>query len=92
MILSFFLNDTEIRAFFEGCGYKVKMIETGYYTPAYHNQSEWVSCERLFVEVGKKNIPANKLLEQAVKIRLMSTDLGSKLAVKKAIINFKQTL
>lgn len=92
MILKFFLNDTEIRAFFEGCGYKVEAQETGHFAPAYHNRSEWVSTEKLFVKAGTRNIPADKLLEETVKTRLLSTDLGSKLAVKKAIAQLKPTL
>lgn len=87
MILKFFINDDEIQQFFTGCGYTCKHMETGRWAHVYHGRSEWVEGERLFVEAGRSNIPADELLEQTIKARLLSTDLGSKLAVKKAINN-----
>jgi len=88
MILKFFVNDTDLRTFFEGCGYEVFYADSGYYTQAYHGRSEWVNTRRLVVRAGKQHIPADKLLEEAVKMRMLSTDLGGKLAVKKAIKSF----
>jgi len=85
MILKFFVNDDEIKSFFEGCGYTCKPMAVGNWEPAYHNRSEWVECPRLFVEVGKQHIRADELLAETIKARMLSTDLGSKLAVKKAI-------
>jgi hypothetical protein len=90
MILKFFINDAEIKQFFEGCGYKCELMESGHWQSAYHGRSEWVETERLFVQVGKQTIPAEKLMEESIKARLLSTDLGSKLAVKKAVNNLKK--
>ena len=89
MILKFFLNDDEIRSFFTECGYTCEMVPAGYWRPGYHNNSEWIDAEKLVVMAGKRQVPAEKLLEETIKARLLSTDLGSKLAIKKALKNLK---
>ena len=91
MIVQFFINDDDMRGFFEGCGYACKMIDVPFTRRAYHNRCEVDMRPTLHVMVDKDNaVTAEKLFEQHIKERFLSPDLGAKLAIRKAIITLKQ--
>lgn len=89
MIVQFFVNDDDMRAFFEGCGYKCDMKEVPKYRRGYHDKCEIDMIPTLHVTIAKgKAVKAEKLFEETIKARFLSTDLGSKQAVRKAIKTF----
>jgi hypothetical protein len=88
MILQLFINEQEIRSYFESCGFSCKNADSGYWNKASHGRTEWVETLQLVVEASGKEFPAKELLEKSIKNKLLSADESSRTAIKKALNNF----
>lgn len=86
MIIQFFVSETEMRSYFEACGYTVVIKPEPRWRPAVHNRTEMYEVDELHVQVSEKQtVKANELFEKTIKAQLMRTDLSAKLAIKSAI-------
>lgn len=90
MIIQFFVSESELRAYFEACGYTVLMKEETRWRPSGHNRTEAYEVDEMHVQIGEsKTVNARELYEKTVKSTLLRTDLSAKLAIKAAIKTIK---
>lgn len=93
MIIKFFVSESEMKEYFEACGYTCVYAEVTRFRQAYHSRSEAYQSDELFVrdQDSSRLFPAATLFEQTIKAQLMRTDLTAKLAIKKAVLTIKKS-